>query len=262
MAAWLTRSRWSAFVLIFALAFGFRVYSLRHIPVINLLPSPERELSAIATSLAKTGRFADPYMIPTGPTAHLPPIPPAILALIFYWFGRTNMAAYLFVGFTIATCSLIYALMPWIADRLGAGRGAGFVGGLMGAFTVELERPDHGEGLAAILLGLMLVAFLKRWNRGNSSLVASILLGLGIGISFHVQPALLPVFLGCLVFEIGWHKAKRKAAITGRLILGVLLACVPWAWRNYVVFHDLVLYPRQPGTGTAHGQPRERVCNH
>jgi len=147
------------------------------------------------------------------------------------------MAAYLFIGFIITSSSLIYGLMTWIADRLGAGRQAGLIGGLMGAFMVELEWSTHGESLTAAILGLILMAFLKRWNDGQNS-IAALLLGLGVGMSFHVQPALLPVFLGCLAFEIGWHKAKRKTAIIGMLVLGVVLACVPWAWRNYVVFHD------------------------
>ena len=206
--------------------------------MINLLPKPERELGAIAESLAETGRFADPYIVPTGPTAHLPPIPPAILALIYYWFGRTNTAAYLYIGFLMATSSLIYALLPWIADRLGASRQAGLVGGLMGAFMVETEQPTHGEGLAAIMLGLMLMAFLRRWNGGQNSFTAAFLLGIWSGISFHVQPALLPVFLGCLAFEISWYSAKKKTATMGVLVLGVVLACIPWAWRNYTVFHD------------------------
>ncbi len=113
-----------------------------------------------------------------------------------------------------------------------------FIGGIIGAFMVELEWSVHGEGLAGILLALMLAAFLKRWSTEQNSLLGSLILGLGIGISFHVQPALLVVFLGCLVFEIGWHKVKRKFAITSLLFFGVVLACIPWAWRNYNVFHE------------------------
>ncbi len=235
---WLVDSSGYAFLFIFILAFSVRAYSIRNIPVINLLPRPDRELGAIASSLVETGRFADPYMIKTGPTAHLPPIPPVILAFIYYWFGRTNTAGYVFMGFIIATHSTIYAMMPWIADKLGAGRATGFVGGLIGACIGEPELCFHAEGLTGILLALMLLAFLHRWNDGQHPFSAALLLGLGVGVSFHVQPALLPVFLGCLIFEIGWHKARRKAAITGTLVLGVLIACIPWAWRNYVVFHE------------------------
>ena len=48
---------------------------------------PENDLlmplvsGAIALSLVETGEFADPYLIHTGPTAHLPPIPPWILSV-------------------------------------------------------------------------------------------------------------------------------------------------------------------------------------
>jgi len=95
---WFVGLSWRAFLLIFILAFGVRTYSLRNTHVINLLPNPNRELGAIAASLAETSQFANPYIVETGPTAHLPPIPPAIFALIYYLFGFTNMTGYIFLG--------------------------------------------------------------------------------------------------------------------------------------------------------------------
>ena len=235
---WFVGLSWRAFLLIFILAFGVRTYSLRNTHVINLLPNPNRELGAIAASLAETSQFANPYIVETGPTAHLPPIPPAIFALIYYLFGFTNMTGYIFLGFTIATYSAIYALMPWIAERLGVGRPAGLVGGLIGALMVESELSYHGEGLVALLMGLMLVAFVGRWKNKQNSLIISLLVGLGIGVSFHIQPVLLLIFLGYFAFEIGWRKGSRKFAMSGMLALGVVLACVPWAVRNYNLFHE------------------------
>jgi hypothetical protein len=235
---WLTSSPGRAFIFIFILSFGIRTYSLAKIPPADLIPSPDRELGAIARSLVEIGQFANPYMVETGPTAHLPPVYPAILALIYYLFGNTTLSGYVFMGFTVMTNSVMYAMTPWMADKLGVGRQAGFIGGIAGAFMEESEWSVHGEGLTGILLGLMLVAFLKRWNNEQNSLAGSLVLGLGIGVSFHVQPVLLLIFLGCLAFEIGWYKIKRKLIITSTLTMGIVLACVPWAWRNYVVFHE------------------------
>jgi hypothetical protein len=203
-----------------------------------LLPNPERELGAIAWSLAETGQFANPYVIETGLTAHLPPVPPAILALVLSLFGRTWQAGYVFAGFTVMTVAVAYALIPWIAGKLGMGKPVGCIAGVAGALIIELETPDHGEGLAGIALGLMLAAFLKRWSNGRNSFLSSLLLGLGIGASFHVQPPILLVFLGYFAFEIGRLKGTGKLAMSGVLALGVVLACVPWAWRNYNVFHE------------------------
>lgn len=225
-----------AFVLIFILAFAVRAYSWIKVP--PYLPSTDRELGAIAQSLAETGQFANPYIMETGPTAHLPPVHPAILAFVLSKFGRTWQAGYVFWSFVIMTNAATYAPIPWIAVKLGMNRTAGFLAGVAGALIPELEESSHGEGLAGIALALMLAAFLKRWSDGRSSLSRSLLLGLGIGASFHVQPPILVVFLGYLVFEIGWSRIPRKFAMSGTLVLGVLLACIPWTWRNYNVFHE------------------------
>ncbi len=233
---WLTGSSWRTFVLIFLLAFGVRAYSwIRNPP---LLPRPDWEMGAIARSLVEAGQFANPYIVETGPTAHLPPVYPAILALIMSLFGYTWYAAYVFSGFTVITIAAAYALIPWVASKLGMEKPAGLIAGMAGALTPELESLDHGEGLAGLALVLIMAAFLKRWSNGRSSLFTSFLLGLGIGASFHVQPPILLVFLGYFVFEIGWRRINRKFAMSGILALGVLLACVPWAWRNYNVFHE------------------------
>lgn len=232
---WLAGSSGRAFVFIFFLAFGVRAYSwIRNPP---LLPNPDRELGAIARSLVETGQFANPYIIETGPTAHLPPIPPAILALILSVFGNTWYAGYVFAIFTAMIIAAAYALIPWVANKLGMEKPAGLIAGLAGALTPELETLNHGEGLAGLALVLMLAAFLKRWSHERSSLFGSFLLGLGIGASFHVQPPILLVFLGYFAYEIGWRRINRKLAMSGMLALGVVLACVPWAWRNHNVLH-------------------------
>lgn len=233
---WIARSPWVSFVLIFSLNFAVRINDLMKIPARHLIPNTQWELGAIAISLLKSGQFANPYMIETGPTAHLPPVYPAIFTLIYYLFGLTSQAGYISLGFIAATNSVMYAIIPWLGAKLGAGKQAGLIGGLAGAFMLEWSA--HGEGLTGILLGLILVAFLKRWSNGRSSLLGSLLLGLGIGASFHVQPVLLVVVLGCLAFKIWWHKNQRKSAYTSILILGILLACIPWAWRNYTVFNE------------------------
>jgi hypothetical protein len=54
-------------------------------------------------SLGEHGTFGDPYMLPTGPTAHLPPIPAAIFGLSYRLFGLTLLAG---VGAWVAFPSL------------------------------------------------------------------------------------------------------------------------------------------------------------
>lgn len=235
--AWVVRSPWRSFVVLFLLAFAIRVDHLRHIPAWDLVPTANRELGAIAISLMQSGRFADPYIIPTGPTAHLPPIYPLFLSVIYRWFGLTPTAGYVSMLFIIVTGSVLYAMLPWLAGRLGVGRVAGFIGGLAG--TLLVEWPEHGEYLTGIVLGFLVVAFLQRWTKACVSWHGSFLLGLAIGAAFHLQPALLPAMLGCMAFELWWSRRQRKSTFLMAMALGIVLACTPWAWRNYTTFNAL-----------------------
>lgn len=235
---WLVRAPWRSFIVIFLLSFAINVNQLNQIPSRHLIPSAYRELGAIAISLMKTGEFANPYMIPTGPTAHLPPIIPFIISMIYRWFGLTSTAGYVSRLFVILNGSLLYAILPWLADKLGLTRQAGFIGGIAGAVLVEWH--GHGEYLTSLAMGLLLVAFRRRWTENKISRMGSFILGLAIGAAFHLQPALLPVILGCIAFELWWRRSHRKRAFLSLLALGVVVACIPWGWRNYTTFNALL----------------------
>lgn len=234
---WVVCSPWRSFLVIFLFSFTIHVNQLNQIPSRHLIPNAYRELGAITISLTKTGQFANPYMIPTGPTAHLPPIIPYIISLIYRWFGLTYQAGYVSRLFVIANGSLLYAMLPWLSDKLGTTRYAGFMGGIAGVLLIEWH--GHGEYLTGIVMGLLLVAFLRRWTKNSISWPGSFLLGLAIGAAFHLQPALLPVMLGCMAFELWWSRSHRRWAFLSVLALGVVIACIPWGWRNYTTFNAL-----------------------
>jgi hypothetical protein len=241
-ADWIANSGWPYFALIFLLSLAIRVNQLNQINRRYLVPNPDRELGKIAISHLKTGEFADPYIIPTGPTAHLPPIPPLKDSLIYKVLGLTYRAGYVRAISIIVTTSVLYGMLPWFSKQFGTGRRAGLIAGLAGALSglaggIWDMLPGHGEYLTALIMGLLLVAFLRRWRKQSGSWIGSLILGLAIGVGFHVQPALLPVVLGCMLFELWWLKNPRKWAFVGMIALGILLACLPWGWRNYRTFN-------------------------
>ncbi|NIM48618.1 MAG: hypothetical protein GTN78_01320 [Gemmatimonadales bacterium] len=238
---WMTRSPLRSFVFIFLLSLAVRGYFLTKVPHQYILPHTRWEMEAVAFSLAQRGEFADPYLLPTGATAHLPPIMPAVLALIWTLFGMGLTAGYAAWLFRIATQAAMYGLLPWFAGKLGLGKPAGVLAGLAGALWAEW--PGHGEALTAIAMGLLLVAFLRRWTMGLGTLSGSLLLGVAAGAAFHLQPALLPLALGCMAFELWWSRHRRKWVRSAVMALGVVLACLPWGWRNYRTF-DAVFFIR------------------
>ena len=235
----------------FAVALAVRLAFLSLIPDDALRPSADWELDSIAMSLVTEGQFANPYIEPTGPTAHLAPIPPLILAAIYKVFGITAVAGIAGWLFRMIAQSAIWGLLPWIGLRTGLGWQAGLTGGLAGALWPQMLA--HGEALASVLLGLLVVAMVRRWDllRGTESgrrpstprLASSLLLGAAFGISFHVQPVFLAVLLGYLAFELWRRSDRRRWSSAGLVLLGALLVCIPWGIRNYRAF-DAVFFVR------------------
>jgi 4-amino-4-deoxy-L-arabinose transferase-like glycosyltransferase len=234
---WIAASHWRSFIIIFFLVFGIRAYELAHFPPKLVLPNTRMELISIARSIYVDGEFADAYLIRTGATAHLPPILPAIIALTYHIFGFNLTAGYAGFLFIILSTAAIYALLPWLAERYGFDRQAGVIGAL--AAAVNVIWSGHGEHLAALMLALLLVGMIGRWRKARASFRTSILLGLGWGIAFHIKPALLPIFVGCLGFELWWRKNRGNWTRTGVMVLAVMIACLPWALRNYVTFGEV-----------------------
>ena len=238
---WLARKPWRAFLIIFILSFSIQSFFLTKVAPRYIRPHTRWEQQAIAVSLAERGEFADPYVLPTGPTAHLPPIPPAIFGFTYKAFGLTLAAGYVGWLINMAIYAAVWALLPWLAWRVGLGGQAGVLAGFAGAFIPRW--PGHGEGLTALAMALLMVAFVRRWMTGRSSAVGSLLLGAAAGIAFHVQPALLPVVLGWMAFELWWSKDRRKWLASALVALGIVVACLPWGLRNYQTF-DAVFFIR------------------
>ncbi len=235
--AWLMRPSVLAFILIFILAFRIRNEELSKIPSRYLAPTPNWELSAIAISLYNGEGFANPYMLDTGPTAHLPPIYPYLISLIYKIFDLTPKAGLISMQVMVVAGALILALLPWISKKFGLGVQPGIIAGTGGALL--LGWSGHGEFITAILMGLILVVFVRRWTNQRYSWGSSVLLGFAIGVAFHVQPALLTVIAGCLIVELWWIKNHKKWTHVAVLVLGIMLASIPWGWRNYATFESV-----------------------
>lgn len=231
-----------AFVFIFLLAFviraGLLVMLAMHEDNFYRLRG---ETGKVAASLLRTGEYANPYLIPTGPTAHPTPLWPAILYLVYDAFGITAAAGYVRGLVAICSYSALFGLMPWFGRRLGLGTGAGLAAGIAGALVPQQGLDEAiGQGVAAhaaLAVGLLAVAFLRRWAAERVSVVGSLLLGMGCGAAFHVSPPLLMVVAGFLLFELCWRRGRRKWLLAACVAAGAMVACTPWTLRNYSAFH-------------------------
>jgi hypothetical protein len=99
------------------------------------------------------------------------------------------------------------------------------IGGLLGALVPRW--PYEVEYAAAVALALLLAWHLARWQSRRPSCGGAVL-------------------LGCLLFE-GWWIGGRRWTWAAATVVGVLLACVPWGWRNYATFGELFFVRRNVG---------------
>ena len=228
-----------AFVLIFCLSLVVQSFFLAKANPKAVRPHTRWEVQAVAVSLAESGRFADPYVLPTGPTAHVAPIPPLISSVVYRVLGLTLTAGYVDRTLSALFFAALWGLLPWLAGRVGLGVRAGVMGGIVGALIPKW--PSHGTSLTALALALLMAAFLRRWSAERTGASAALLLGLGCGAAIHVQPVVLAVVAGWMLFELVWFGGRRMRARTALTALGIVIACLPWAWRNYRTFDAVFL---------------------
>jgi 4-amino-4-deoxy-L-arabinose transferase-like glycosyltransferase len=98
------------------------------------------------------------------------------------------------------------------------------------------------ESFSALILAFMAAGFLFRWRGVEGSqtgLKGSFVLGLALGLAFHLQPVFLPVALGYMAFELWWWRRERRWRPLGMVALGMVLACLPWGIRNYANFQQV-----------------------
>jgi hypothetical protein len=196
------------------------------------------ELQRTSYSMATTGVFGNPYAIETGPTAHVSPGYPLILAGIYRVFGAGERGELVKEILASTVSSAAWALVPWASSVLGMPLIVGFFAAILGAaLPLKLSVETKGDweapyaALAVIWLACLTVLL---WRRRTFTTSEGIRSGAAWGVSLWFVSALLPAFL---VFAIagcfrGWARQYVKFLAIQGAIVALMLA--PWVIRNKV----------------------------
>jgi len=208
---------------------------------VNASPG-ETGLSAL--SLWHQGFIGDPYLLPTGPTAHTPPGTDALLAAVYCLFGGNTTGARI----TLSLMALAqYQIASWVVlRRAGAALRGRWRGLLLLGFTLLqplflvrmiISYRQWDQPTSALLLVLLLYVWLtdRRVMPWRSRAIAIGLLG-GLGSLFA---PILPVVAVIAAAHLAWREADWRT-------LGLVGACVavlmtPWLVRNQLVLGAPVL---------------------
>jgi hypothetical protein len=192
-----------------------------------------------ALSLAHTGRLADPYLIPTGYTAHVAPGYALLLAAIFRIFGTGYIAEIVKELVSSSAAAAQYAFLPLIAPALGIGRRAGIAAALFGAFyPVKFAAEVVGDweaSFAGLALVLLIWAVAATWRTRNFTASRGAWQGLGWGAALLISPSLLPILIVTVAlgfFLLGRRRPGQYLAYAAAMSLMTALCLAPWAWRN------------------------------
>lgn len=203
------------------------------------------ELQLTAMSLATTGVYGDPYSLPTGPSAHAAPLYTLVVAAVFFLFGTENGGELALYVVNIALASLVYAMLPKMAQELGLGRLTGIAAGLFGAavpFHFLNEARAGDAPLGALALMAILTLSIRTWKAKGFQLRRALLSGCVWGLSLLLLPALLPVGIGIAVASALLVRRPWPAAHMAVVLVIAGLFLLPWTLRNHLVLGSAIWF--------------------
>lgn len=191
----------------------------------------------LGNSIALNGTFSDPFApLPTGPSAHVGPGYPALVALIIRMFGSGPNGNFALGLITKTVVAAQLAMFPFLAEYLGLRCWTGAIAGtawLVAGFPLERWESDFAGLLIVILAFPMYNAF-----RQELSAIGAVVTGVLWGVLLLLTPTPILVYgawLICLrlVSRRSWRQLSLLAMVP-------VLAVSPWLVRNYRVFHKPV----------------------
>jgi hypothetical protein len=209
------------------------------------------ETGKVGAALLTRGELADPYVLPTGPTAHVSPVTAALNAAAFSLGGIGTTASRALLG---ALTALFYALSCLAALLLLAQWQVALWLRLAGAAIVAIVpfrlieaviwTRQWDQPLAALILvsAWLLIA---RAEAGAGLRVSGMAFGLLSGVGALVSPSLLPSFILAFAWIglIGRRRGELRPAAAGVLVglAVVALFLVPWGLRNQAVLGHFIM---------------------
>ncbi|MBV9727075.1 MAG: hypothetical protein JO299_18080 [Gammaproteobacteria bacterium] len=226
---------------VFALALALRL------PIAWLRPlEPHAENIKSGFTLGLHGYLGDPFAIPTGPTAHVAPAYPALVAAVRSITPSDSACMHtLSVIMAVVSACNIAALLP-VSRALRLPRAAGTIAALLWLMPVfawievsaEFETPLT---VAALLALMTLVA--RTIERQPATIGTGARLGLAVGLAAYVTPTVLPAitFATLAAARLArWSIRSVLAVGVGAAVL-FTVAVSPYTLRNHQVFGEWFL---------------------
>ena len=201
--------------------------------------APYGESLRVAQSLVKGQGFSNPYLIPTGPTAHLTPFLPLLQAAILSLTHDGNSLRWTLFFVAVFFTSASWALLPMVAAELGLPVVIGIMAGTAGAVSPTFFDMDGSWMPSTGAFALLGVLIVVARNKCSPTPRLGFCCGLICGLAMLIHATLALPILGYWIFLEKTVQVKaglvRIARFSGPMLAGVTLVLLPWVVRNRIV---------------------------
>jgi hypothetical protein len=232
LSLWMERHAYLAMGVIAAVAILLRVLVVYRLGMLEHVFSTE--VPNVASALLNGRGFADAYGPGTGPTAHVAPVYPFLLAGVYGIFGFARAGIVAQTIFALLQVAAILFLLVPLALACGMPRVSALWGGLLYAIPVSPSAESGGVDTMLIALWICAAAIgaIGLCKRGTWSVREAVCTGLFCGLALLSGP---PLALWFGVSALLGLFFLRSGAFAGFLLIasGITIAVLlPWMIRN------------------------------
>lgn len=201
-------------------------------------------------TLAAQGFLGDPFLVPTGRTAHVAPAYPLLIATCVRVFGENALGFDVARSLVVLGFGAFLASLPFASQRLGLGKGAGLLAATVflppgiPVFAWTEASGQHEALLTLLTLYALWVSTAVAFEDGPPPPARAGLLGLAWGVGAHVSP-LLAVVLGAMLMVIvamAPRRSRRGYWLPVFVLVSLFaISLVPWTVRNYGLVGKITL---------------------
>jgi hypothetical protein len=204
----------------------------------------------VALTLLEKGEFADAYGEGSGPSAHVMPLMPLLVASVYGLLGLHTPASNAALTLFAITCAMAsYGFVYRAFGLMGTPRPfrlAGLAVLCLAPLNIHLEVRDFRVwegGLATMLASGGLLMLLVAQRQGASATWGTVarLAGLAALLFFINPPLGLGLYLCCLLVMIDRLPPRRWLGSASIAVAALALLIGPWAWRNSQALGEPVL---------------------
>jgi hypothetical protein len=222
--------------LLFLVALALHVWAV----AVRRAPETYTENLRAGFTLAQKGYLGDPFVVPTGPTGHLSPAYPAVVAAAYAVTGDERGARTVLSLLCAAVASLAAALLVPLARALRLPPGSGALAALFWAVPVfamlELSA-EHETVFSTAVVLLALIAVAHRMAAPDLAARHGALLGTVTGVGAHFTPLVLPMMLFATVGGVLSRRPRRRVrpAFVVAFAAALIVVVTPYTVRNWRV---------------------------